>query len=375
MNGGEGLNLFICSTPFQIITAVNIVVTKYKNEKVDVYILDHSPECYKYYCKLKDNKIFNNVYFLKTRDAYVCNYKNKINKILSYAKKAYNAMNYRWLEKKIPNKDSLYKKIFIAYPDLPTQILYYFHKKNNISLELYFYEEGVFTYSAFKKKWSRIRKKFSKLLFGSFIFDDCIKVLSYQPNLIKTGNYKFQKELIPKLDKGNNLLINLLINLTEERGTSSKYLYDYIYFDQPFELDCVKKKQEQLIKFILKNVGTENFGYKIHPRNNKINNFNCNIINSRVPFELYEINSDVKNKVLISLYSTACLNPKILFDEEPYVILLYELIHLPDIDTSIYEIAQEVRESYIYEKRFFIPKTIEEFESILNFLKGELNNK
>ena len=45
-----------------------------------------------------------------------------------------------------------------------------------------------------------------------------------------------------------------------------------------------------------------------------------------IPWEVLAFNHDMNEKTLISFFSTSCVNPKIMFDEEPRVILLYKLI-------------------------------------------------
>lgn len=365
--------LFICSTPFQIINAINIALTKLKNEKADIYILDHSPDCYKYFNLLEGEKVFNRVYFLNTKDAYICNNVNKLVSILNYGKKAYNALNYKWLERKIPNRDTIYDNVFIAFPDLPTQILYYYHKKNNNAVVLSFYEDGAFTYSVFNRKWSWLRKKYSELIFGSYILGDCKKVYSYKPNFIKNKYHTFEKIAIPNFNKNNIFLLKLLNKLTElDIKTIEQFKYQYVFFQQTFQLDSIKSKQEQFLKTILQTVGREHLGLKLHPRNNESHTMECNLINSITAFEIIEINCNINNKVLISLFSTACLNPKILFNEEPYVILLYKLVKLTDMDENFFNIALDIERSYIDKERFFIPETVDELINILKFIESKI---
>ncbi|WP_407370233.1 hypothetical protein, partial [Carnobacterium sp.] len=120
-------------------------------------------------------------------------------------------------------------------------------------------------------------------------------------------------------------------------------------------------------------ISLEDIIVKLHPRTknmelrNEIKEFK-----STMPFEIFNLNNSMKDKVLISVFSTACLNPKIMFNEEPIVILLFKLLDLStmtNFNKTTYDIAYNVKESYT-SKRFFIPETTEELEFILNSISS-----
>lgn len=73
-------------------------------------------------------------------------------------------------------------------------------------------------------------------------------------------------------------------------------------------------------------------------------------------------------KILMSVFSSACIMPKIMFDEEPFVILLYKLIDVSDetaINSDIIDLVYKVKESYQNPERFVIPETFEELTQII----------
>ena len=359
--------LFICSTPFQIMNAVNLAITVLKDEIKDLYILDHSPECHKYYLILKENEFFRQVYFLKTREAYSLLKKNKVINLLSYTKKALNALNYKKLEKNIPNKESRYNTVFLAYPDLPTQIIYYYFKKQNSNIKLNLFEDGIYTYNALNKKDSWLRINFSRIVFGSYVLDDCKKVYTYKPSFINVKNRNIEKLKIPEIKKTGNEGVAILNKLMAYDECYLKYLSNKcIYFDQPFGFDAIMKQQLKIIEIISEVIGPEHVGIKMHPRTQgDVYKDICKTINIKIPFEVLELNFDINNKILISILSTACLNPKIIFNEEPYIILLYKIVDLNATDDAFLDIVSKVKDSYNNKNKFFIPETIEELKTIL----------
>ncbi len=83
-----------------------------------------------------------------------------------------------------------------------------------------------------------------------------------------------------------------------------------------------------------------------------------------IPWEVLTFNQDMNDKVLFCIFSSSCVNPKIMFDEEPRIILLYKLM---GIDYSFFgkgmiNFVEGVGKLYRDKNRFFIPETWEELE-------------
>lgn len=83
-----------------------------------------------------------------------------------------------------------------------------------------------------------------------------------------------------------------------------------------------------------------------------------------IPWEVLTLNQNMNEKTLICIFSTSCVNPKIMFNEEPRVIFLYKLI---GIDYSFFgkgmiEFVEGVGHLYKDKDKFFIPETWKEFD-------------
>ncbi len=82
------------------------------------------------------------------------------------------------------------------------------------------------------------------------------------------------------------------------------------------------------------------------------------------PWEVISLNQNMSNKTLLSIFSTACIYPKIMYDDEPRIIMLYKLI---GIDYSFFGkgmigFVEGVGNLYRNKERFFVPETWEELE-------------
>lgn len=83
------------------------------------------------------------------------------------------------------------------------------------------------------------------------------------------------------------------------------------------------------------------------------------------PWEVISLNQDMSDKTLMGIFSTACIYPKIMYDDEPRVIMLYKLI---GIDYTFFGkgmigFVEGIGRLYRDKERFFIPESWEELEA------------
>lgn len=109
----------------------------------------------------------------------------------------------------------------------------------------------------------------------------------------------------------------------------------------------------------------ENFLYKTHPNEvlNGIHN-RFEIYHTNLPWEL-NINLCEDSNILISVFSTAAITPKILYNKEPRVIFLFRLLQ-PYLFFQAEEFLVRVRNSYQSKDRVVAPRTIKELSEILS---------
>ena len=61
---------FVCDTPYQVLTAVNLYWTSFyaKKQIADLYIVDQFKDAKNIYTKIEKEKLFDNVYFLSREE-------------------------------------------------------------------------------------------------------------------------------------------------------------------------------------------------------------------------------------------------------------------------------------------------------------------
>lgn len=86
------------------------------------------------------------------------------------------------------------------------------------------------------------------------------------------------------------------------------------------------------------------------------------------PWEVLSMNQNMEEKTILAIFSTACVNPKLMFGQEPRVIMLYKLIGM---DYSFFgkgmiDFVNGVGALYKDKSRFFIPETWDEIRMYYN---------
>lgn len=368
------MKLFICSSPYQIINAVNLTTSIFSDEIVDIFILDHVQSNREIYQELKRKKVFKNTVFINSKKVTSG---NSIWKIKRYVKAITHYLSSKTITNQFSLNDGTYETIFISSPDIPSRVIYYYYKKKNPNVKLFMFEEGTFAYSYFDYQLSFTKKMFLNLKFGGDIDKDYVGGFVYKPELVKQSKsipiYKIPS-LETKYDKNRNLY-NEILKFSPD--SSREFNSKHIFFDQAFQFESIIEKGRDLLEVISGLVGEEDITIKLHPRTRRgLYDEKYKISTTSAPFEIILLNHELREKVFFSINSTACLNPKIVFDEEPYVIVLFNLLDFSKNENrniKLNEIFYKVQSSYKAKGRFFIPESIAELRSAVNLIRSEID--
>lgn len=82
--------------------------------------------------------------------------------------------------------------------------------------------------------------------------------------------------------------------------------------------------------------------------------------------------SSADTYILISYISTALATPKLMFDKEPYILLLYRLVESTVDVSSVDNYYRELKKLYTNPERVFIPETEEELMRSICLINSEL---
>ena len=110
-----------------------------------------------------------------------------------------------------------------------------------------------------------------------------------------------------------------------------------------------------------------------HPREKEREYCGLDIDRSSTLWELICASSITDDHVLISLYSSALVSPKIMYDREPVVIFTYKLLQPPgNARTAVMEdLIERLRSSYRDPSRVYNVESLEQYEAVLAEAAGK----
>ena len=356
--------MYLCTTPFQIMSAISLVINM--NETADIYIDPQFSNAQEYASRLKELRLFRNVVVLS--NIGITKRMRNSGKVM---RSAIITGLYLWSKSfcgKFLIKDTYYNKMYISNNGFYANILKVYFGKHKIDTEVIYFDDGEGSYDnerVFNE--SRNNDRLKKLLGIKKEERSLIRFL-YFPFLYKALNSD-SKDIIKQLpfwDSNKRVEESIIYIFGKAEPISEKYI---ILDTMPYEwMDAVEAEEYiELIKHICDQAGIDQVCIKKHPRDKASYGEEYKEYSGRsTPFECICLSTNMENKVLITLSSTAVLTPKMLFDQEPYIILLYKLFSLKSAnderrDRLYYNIANNYNKS----ERVMIPETFEELSDIL----------
>jgi len=347
-------NMIIVNTYFQLITAINLAMNNFSNDYNDIVITNCSVGTKDKVELIKKSGLFQNVYYIESRELING---NKLKKYLIYL------FNRRKIIGNINNNK--YDEILFYNFDVLCYALIDELFKYNKSLICSRFDEGFSTYTI-NHKSNRINNLIRKILFRKNINKSIKKIYLYHPELLcYETNYNI--EVIPNIDKNNKLIketLNSIFNYNQYNITQK-----YIFFEESFFCDNKGIEDFDLIMNIANIVGKENLIIKLHPRN-KVDRFSKHGIkvweSTGIPWEIYQMNEDYRKKVFLTISSGSILASKLYFNENIESYFLYNCTEkMSDmVTTEFYSYLELVKKNMKFDS-IIIPKNEEEFYSIL----------
>ncbi len=359
---------YFCGTPYQIIAAVSIV--RQNHETADLYVLS---DCAKDYIKgIRKENIFSKVIFVrKMRKNPTRHMSTRLNLLRSY-------IQCSKITREILLPNTIYGKLYFSSKGLEAKCCFFHYTKKNIPIRRILFDDGTGSY--INDFFNQIGKKETfvrRLLFGKMALEPISDKMLYSPDLYKmtckSSKYNVKK-INGKFDKDETIK---MFNRIFQFKDSDLIKEDCILLDCLHEeiLDKQEQKKLRLIyNRIFQELGIENIIVKPHPRDNATLKDGIRYYtNYKLPLECLYMNLNCNDKVLISVSTTAVVTPKLLYDQEPYILLLYKLLNIKrqdinqdDLDTFY----TNCKNLYVHPERFMIPESEEELVSYLYQLKN-----
>lgn len=350
-------NLFVCSTQYQLFNIVNIINQSFLQDSNELLIVGFVPELKTRLEKLaKKSRKFSQITFVKTGRANG-SLKSYINCLLKMTCPCLIYIRAYEID-----------RLFITSTEVFSRIIAYKFFQVKQTLKLFYFEDGLESYMEVLN--SSINNRTNKFLykkFGFSLISKCCGMYVYKPQYVISNPHNIMLYSIKPIKLGSSYAKELyeLFSMDKpvhfESGSS-------IFLDAWFVNKIDKADSDKIFSMIWDIIG-ERLVLKPHPSNYKTlkNNKKGNIIiDSKDNFEIIYMTNRGKDITLISAFSTACLLPKIIFNAEPKVVLLYRLYkRYPDIWKDGEELYLRVQKDYTNPNSFLIPSNQAELEEAL----------
>lgn len=355
--------LFVCETKAQVFNAIVLKQSLYKSNDADICLCNKTGILDSIIVSLKNNKIFNTVYTFKMP------YRPKQD-FVSFAIKAFEGFS---ILKRVGNvlKDLpfTYNKVFISGPDLACISIYYLIKKKNKNIQLCLYEEGIFEYYIFTYKFNKVKRLYSKMIYGSYYLDDCDEIYVYNPKAIVGKPDSVKSVKIP--NQFDRHFIEIANKTFQYNDNDLALLHNckFLFVESCFDEQLGASVQYKLIKKLYEKVGNSLI-VKLHPRSDttKYDSIGVKCLTTKQSMEMIILNNKLEGVTFFSMYSSAIFNLKFMFNITPNIIMLNEVYNILNRDQGILSLIQKFKDCYPT-KKLFIPKGVDEFYECIDNIK------
>lgn len=361
---------FISSTPHQTWNSILMAKKLFPQEQCDLFLLDVCSNYTEIAEKLRNEDVFENIYPCQVAK-FQCN--NIKNSIIRKTKKCIYFIGWKYFLQKSVTITKQYNKVITASNDEPCCFLMSRMKVLNPDIKPYYFEDGSNDYIAdAHPKHRGFKKSFAQLLGLDYSIGDSIDTTYVaNPSCVASNEYKL--EAIPTMDPEQDLELKSLFNRVfsyKPYSINEKLVFLFSRFRE--ELD---EKSRSIVRKIVERYGKDSLLFKDHPRlpASGYEGVNKYPREKETLWECVCMNNDCKNKVLISVISSAMYVPKLLFDQEPVLVFLFRLIPaLTNVrEKSFYDFTLRLRKVYSDPSKVFIPETEEELFSYLDGIMGD----
>lgn len=419
-------NLYLCLTDFQILNALNLQLSKFKNKKADLFFITNKEGNEQLAERLASTGIFEKIYLFnnsriqglhqyvrstvegKTNKGFAAALVTSVNEAVYKLRSKFSGEAYRINAKIVLGGKmdfAAYDEVFCLdkrslVVDCVTQIL----KETGGKCKINLLDEGTSTYwrsilktnfpvsdiylyapelaNYYTEGWQERIYKIPQIDYGDENFRSVInKVFDFKDD----GNYPYD-------DKGNLLLKDKIIFFDQNWDPMPEYFkhlnkFMMLLLHNPYKKhkkeSAFYERKMQMFRITTDNSDGNDVIVKLHPRSPlsfvaDYNKSKCTMApNLKIPWEVFMDNCRFNNNIWVTVSSTALCTYKMIFAdsrEDIPMIFLYKIVY--DGNKCYQEDDQFFRSfQKKYPQSVFIPETIEEFTQIYKKLITKMNDK
>lgn len=357
-----------CNTVYQLFAAMcfTIEYVDKETDSIDLYIdIDNAIDLESYAAQLKRHTLFTRIYDVEricSKETGIQQWKDKLLFYFNPRK----ALRSSIKPADIPDAD-FYDVTMVSYlGPLPRVFIYSFP-----NAKTYLFEDGLGSYLSSQHYAFATRKdKVFQALTGRG--EDKIKIENrflFCPEFY-SGEYNVSRITVPQSGTEAFAVLESLFPADASELYSN---HQIIYLTQPIEstnVELVRQAHmiERTIETKLEERFSDNVLVRPHPRQFDKDYGALTVDKRRLSWELSCSIKTSENSLLIALFSTAQIIPKILYNKEPYLMFLYKMFpeNLAGTYNEIENSILRLKSVYFQKERILIPESVSEMESMIS---------
>ena len=344
------MKAFVIGRPFHLFNAINFAISN--NTEGDAFILNEYANARRDFERVRNAKVFRNVYFVEDS---ALRPQNKLLEAHFIFERGLFPMRIlmRGVQEPDISKEQLcaYSEVYSASPG--TFVLSLIAVSN---AKYYVLEDGAGTYSGkdFLENQSLKHRLYCKIFRNGALNLKIEGVYVYRPEMCNTELSKRILKL-PAVDTRRKDLMD--VYQTTFDMVNDRYREKYIFLSQRLLGLNIEMNLPEFVYRVFHDAGIEKYCYRLHPAEADFS-LTKNEAYS-LPDEMWELlcsNYVDNKKVLITINSSAAFSPFKLYDKEPYVVFIYRVVGLKGDDLDVSEdLVKTLKTFYSDPSKIIVP--------------------
>ena len=352
--------------------ALSIAISN--NDFGDLYIVPQFSGASECASRLQELKIFNRVKVVNLED--IEKHKRYSNKFMKYIGILKCYIKVDSIARTYLFNDVIYRRIYISSQAYVGRMACLYYIWNDLTPQIVLFDDGEGSYDNNHIIQQKLFDKIAQYMIGGdCLANHIIKLMLFNPSIYKNVNlydapYNIEQIGFKKFETYicNNL--RQIFNVEEKHIIKEQVIIIDTVIEEAIYTKDIKHLQD-IYKLVYKICGNDKVLIKPHPRN-KNRSTSDNFYAYNMPIEELCLIQNFTHSIFITLSSTAVAIPKLIFNQEPYIILLYNLIRLKTVNHTKQDKYYEAINSQYSHNKIYIPNSFIELEVILKNLMFSL---
>lgn len=313
------MKAIIVATPLQLFNAIIIMRHFFPKEKCDLFVLNIACDMHPVIKNYQGLDLIEDIFYLDN----LCKKSSRLGIVWDHL---FTQKEHRQILKTVSNKQ--YDDMFTTWVGRASTWIFTKLSKNNPSLRVHFYEEGIGVYTKEIYGIYNGIKKMYKILRYKYEADYSKDVYVYQPAMCRSFHSQLQRIKIGDVTDEDIEYLGTALPISKIKP----YLCQAVYFENDFRGTVFEGVDEEVIVETIANViPYDKLIVRMHPRSpkDKYNNTPF-VIDQNVGISWEDIIAvdyqHIEKTILISTISTAVFSPKLTYGKEPKVLMIGKAI-------------------------------------------------